>query len=239
MADDATTQRESLSEKELAEAKAWDARSLKFQAEARKANAEALSFEIAAASADIKLTKEIRSADEELTADKYHYIYPFNGSVSESTVKACMDQMMKWVRMAPGETLEIEIVFNSPGGSVIDGMALFDFIQMLRRMGHRITTMSIGMAASMAGILLQAGDVRAMGAEAWLMIHEASFGAVGSMGQVEDTVDWVKMIQKRILSIFAQRSTLSVAQLDRRWKRKNWWISSDEALKLGLIDEIR
>ena len=232
-------QRESLSEKERAEARAFDAQAEQYRAEARKANAEALNSEMTAELGEIALQKALRTEKEDLAADKYHFLYPFNAVVSESTVKSCMDQLMKWVRLEPRKKLNIEIVFNSPGGDVIHGMALFDFIQMLRRMGHKITTMTIGMAASMAGILLQAGDVRAMGAESWLMIHEASFGAAGSMGQVEDTVDWVKMIQKRILNIFAARSHLSVTQLDRRWKRKNWWISSDDALKLGLIDEIR
>ena len=46
---------------------------------------------------------------------------------------------------------------------VIAGLALYDFIQTLRRKGHKVTTVSYGMAASMAGILLQAGDVRVMG----------------------------------------------------------------------------
>jgi ATP-dependent protease ClpP protease subunit len=95
------------------------------------------------------------------------------------------------------------------------------------------------MAASMAGILLQAGDTRVMAKESWLMIHEASFGASGKIGDVEDTVEWVKMVQERILSIFSERSGLTKAFLKKNWQRKNWWISSDYALKLNLIDEVR
>ena len=55
----------------------------------------------------------------------------------------------------------------------------------------------------MAGILLQAGDIRIMGAESWLMIHEISFGASGKIGEIEDTVEWVKKIQERVVKIFA------------------------------------
>lgn len=91
----------------------------------------------------------------------------------------------------------------------------------------------------MAGILLQAGDIRVMGRESWLMLHEAAFGAQGKVGEVEDTVEWVKKIQERILNIFAQHSSLSRAQIKRRWTRKDWWIDSDEALRLGFVDEIR
>jgi ATP-dependent protease ClpP protease subunit len=95
------------------------------------------------------------------------------------------------------------------------------------------------MAASMAGILLQAGHQRIMGRESWLMIHEASFSASGKTGDVEDTVEWVKAMQERILNIFATRSKMTKSALKRKWTRKNWWISSDEALKLGFVDEIR
>ncbi len=91
----------------------------------------------------------------------------------------------------------------------------------------------------MAGILLQAGDVRTMGRESWLLIHQAAFSALGSTYEIEDRVEWVKRIQDRILDIFADRSKLTKAQIRRRWHRKDWWIDSDEALKLGLVDELR
>jgi ATP-dependent protease ClpP protease subunit len=90
----------------------------------------------------------------------------------------------------------------------------------------------------MAGILLQAGDVRVMNAEAWLLVHEASFGAGGKLGEVEDTVEWVKKVSKRVKDIFAKRSNLSSSQIESRWRRKDWWIDADEALKLGFCDVI-
>src|SRR5574341_658348 len=117
-------------------------------------------------------------------------------------------------------------------------MALWDFLLELRQRGHKLTTVARGYAASMAGILLQAGDERVIGPESWLLIHEASFGVVGSYGEVEDRVEWVKKIQARILDIFASRSKLSRSQIKRRWHRKDWWLDSDEALKLGFVDRI-
>jgi ATP-dependent Clp protease protease subunit len=147
-----------------------------------------------------------------------------------------MAQLSTWNRTEPGSA--IQIVFNSPGGEVTSGLALYDFILSLRADGHHITTTSLGMAASMAGILLQAGDTRSMASEAWLLIHEASFGVSGSFGDVEDRVKWIERIQDRILDIFAARSNLTKGQIKRRWHRKDWWLSSDEALTLGFIDEI-
>lgn len=210
----------------------------KATAEADKANAEARRTLAEASAAEIQLRSLQRLEKSELAKDSYHHVYNFDQSVSSSSVKACIARLTEWVRNAGDEKLSIEIVFNSPGGSVVDGMALWDYLQMLKKQGHHITTSAIGMAASMAGILLQAGNVRRMGAEAYLLIHQGSFGAGGSVAEVEDTVQWVKMMQKRILAIFASRSKLTTSQIAKKWDRRDWWMDSDEALKHGFIDEI-
>jgi len=208
------------------------------EAEARKANAEAGKFEAEAEVVALTAAKAKRAAAEELATDKYHHRYSFDAAVGDSSVEACLKQLAEWNRLSPKCGIEIVFVSN-PGGGIIAGLALYDYICMLRREGHHVTTSTLGMAASMAGILLQAGDVRVMAKESWLLIHEATFSAMGKVGEIEDTTDWVKRIMKRILVIFAARSKLSVGQIERRWRRKDWWIDSDEALKLGLVDEVR
>ncbi len=124
-------------------------------------------------------------------------------------------------------------------------MALFDCIQELRRKGHFITTRALGMAASMAGILLQAGDKRVISREAYLLIHEISAGAVGKIGEMEDDMIFLNKIQGRILDIFATRcqatkapNKLTRQRLANGWKRKDWWLDSAECLKYGLVDEV-
>lgn len=208
----------------------------KLNAEAAQALAEARKAEAEAEKEEIDLARKQHEERKRLAGDEHHHVYRFNSAVGESSVGSCMGQLAIWARTQPG--CPITIVFNSPGGDVVNGMALFDYIQELRRAGHHITTKALGMAASMAGILLQAGDTRVMAAESWLLIHEASFGAAGSFGDVEDKVKWVSRVQDRILSIFAARSKLSKTQIKNRWHRKDWWLSSDESLKLGFIDEI-
>lgn len=214
------------------------------EAEAAKHTAEAAyhqseadfrTMEREALSVDLSRVHDLR--ERELAGDYYKRVLPFTSSVNPDSVKTCISQLNLWTRMDP--TAPIEIIFTSPGGSVVDGLALYDHIKYLRDQGTTINTVAIGMAASMAGILLQAGEKRIMGRESWLMIHEVSFGAGGKIGEVEDTTEWVKAVQKRVLHIFAERSNLTVRQLDTRWKRKDWWVDSDEALKLGLIDEVR
>ena len=148
-----------------------------------------------------------------------------------------MKKLTQWSRLNP--KCPMEIIFSSPGGSIIDGFELFDFIQDLRSRGHHITTGTLGMAASMAGILLQAGDTRWVGGQAWVMIHRAAFGAFGKTYEVEDEVEFVKRIEGRILDIFTSRSKLTKQKIKKNWDRKDWWISADEALELHLVDEIR
>lgn len=168
--------------------------------------------------------------------DANNFTYRFFDEVYNGSVTICMQQLGIWHRLDP--TRPIEIIFCSPGGDVISGMALFDYIQELRQT-HKVTTGTMGYAASMAGILLQAGDHRWMGRQSWLMIHEASFGAIGKTSEVIDTVEWVKRVQERILRIFADRSNLSERQVRTKWSRKDWWLDAEQALDLGFADEIR
>ena len=204
-------------------------------AETRKAAAEASTAESEARAAEIALDREELKRRDELAADEFHRVYRFSGAVASDSVKNCVATLSRWHRVDPN--CFITLVFHSPGGEVVAGFALWDFLMELKET-HHLTTVARGYAASMAGILLQAGHVRVMGAEASLLIHEGSFGAIGTVGSVEDTVEWVRKLQDRILDIFAARSKMSRAQLKRRWHRKDWWLTSDEALKYGFVDEV-
>ena len=185
----------------------------------------------------IEWDKIVEDRAKEKSTDEENFLYRFQGEVSGGTVHKCMSVITQWSRMSP--KCEIEIIFSSPGGSIIDGFELFDFIQGLRASGHHVTTGALGYAASMAGILLQAGDVRWVGGQAWMMIHRAAFGAYGKTFEVEDEVEFVKRMEERILDIFTTRSSLTRRKIKKNWDRKDWWISAEEALELQLVDEVR
>jgi ATP-dependent Clp endopeptidase proteolytic subunit ClpP len=209
----------------------------KIQAEIAQLNAETRKMEAEAGVAEIEFKREWMKIEKESLTDEENYLYRFSRDVSESSVAGCMKRLTQWHRKDP--KCHIEIVFSSPGGDIIAGFELFDFIQDLRNQGHKITTGSLGMAASMAGILLQAGDKRWIGHQAWVMIHRAAFGAVGKTFEVEDEVKLVKRIEERCLDIFVSRSKLTKQKIKRNWDRKDWWIDADECLELGLVDEVR
>ena len=207
------------------------------KAQARQATAEARKAEAEASQQEIKLKEAQKTLLKQKATDEENYLYRFNKDVSTHSVAACMSKLTEWSRISPG--CDIEIVFSSPGGSIIDGFELFAFIQELRGRGHAITTGSLGMAASMAGILLQAGGTRWIGHQAWMMIHRAAFGAIGKTYEVEDEVKLVKRIEDRCVDIFVSRSRLTKLKIKRNWDRKDWWIDADECLELGLVDEVR
>lgn len=162
-------------------------------------------------------------------------ILPFIGVVEESTVAMAMFSLSK---MAARSRDPITIWFNSPGGFVVDGLALYDYIVGLRDGGIHITTVALGEAASMAAVLLQAGTERLVGRNAHVLIHEASGSAIGKTSELEDEVAYTKRLQRRLLGILAERSTLTEAQIARKWRKTDWWLDSSEATELGFADGV-
>ena len=225
-------------EAKLLEAKANAA---KAKAETKKIDLEVDYAAMQLVTAQFVLDREVEKRASELAADKYHYVYTFTGEVSSSSVATCVKVLNEYRRTSNGnEDKKLEVVLNSPGGDVIAGMGLFDLLTRMRREGWYITTRANGYAASMGGILLQAGDHRVCDREAYILIHEIQSGAIGTMGELEDEITFLKKIQERIIGIFVSRSggKITKRQFVSNWRRKNWWLNSDEALKLGIVDEI-
>lgn len=180
--------------------------------------------------------RERREADNQADADVAR-IYSFLESVTTDSVADCMDDLGIWARRDPGRP--ITIIFNSPGGSVIEGLALYDFLDDLKKSHDvEITTVARGMAASMGGVLLQAGDKRIVGRNAHVLIHEVSSVGFGKLSEMEDEVKFCKRLQERLLDILADRSTMSKRQIRTKWKRKDWWLDAKETVSLGFADEI-
>ena len=217
-----------------------DAESKKAAAETRKLVAEAKEVEFKLVEAKHVADRADEKRRKELAGNEYHHVYLFNNQVTEASVKACIAQLSTWERtLDEGETMTVELQLNSPGGDVVDGFALIDYIVYLQSKGHIVNTVAYGMAASMAGVILEVGDHRSMGSNAVLLIHEASFGAVGSYGEVADRIKLVDIFHERILKLFTDRSNVSKAFIKRNWTRKDWWLSADTALKHGFVDSIQ
>lgn len=186
----------------------------------------------------IELLEIIEKRQKEKSSDDENFVYRFNSEVARASVDKCIEKLATWSRIKP--KCHIEIIFSSPGGYVNEGFELYDFIGCLRAIGHTITTGALGIAASMAGILLQCGDIRYIGAESSILIHKVSFGFHHtSTYNVETHLDHLKQMETRIVKIFASRSNMDEPYIEKNWNRKDWWIGSEDALKLGIVDVIR
>lgn len=204
--------------------------------EIEKLQAELKLIEIRRKTTALKLRQEQREEKDWQAGAYQHRIYNFFGQVDKKSAADCLETMAYWSRLDP--RCSMTIVFNSPGGSVIDGLALFDELLVLRENGHHLTTVARGMAASMGAVLLQAGDERVIGKNAHMLIHQISYGAMGSFGEIEDEVAFAKQLQGRLLDILAERSSFSKTQIKNRWERRDWWLGSDEVLKGGFADRV-
>lgn len=135
---------------------------------------------------------------------------------------------------------DIKLIINSPGGGVTAGFRLFGKLRELSHRGHHITTVVSGMAASMGGVLVQAGDTRLMDAHAELMLHQASSGAWGPAYSIADTAERLNDMGKKIMDIFVDRARgkLTHAVIEEKWDRRDWWVPTSEAVERGLVDAV-
>jgi ATP-dependent protease ClpP protease subunit len=220
-------------------------------AEARKREAEARSAEYHAEQARVSRDQTLRQEKITLSANHYYHVFEFLSSVQEEAVQSCIAQMHIWHRDDP--KCDMSIVMDSPGGSVIDGMHLFDQIITYSKRGwdtrglikgpkgtHSTKITVRGYAASMAGILLQAADHRVIGPQSFMMIHEVATFARGKIGEIKDEVEFVDKISENVVDIFVRRSAgkITPAKFKKLWDRKDVWLTAEEALSYGFVDEI-
>lgn len=123
---------------------------------------------------------------------------------------------------------------NSPGGSVIDGLAIYDAIS---RMPQKVTTRIEGMAASMASVIALAGDEVTMSENSLYMIHNVWGGETGESTDLRKAADLMDKMGDRLVSIYMSKTGESEEQI-RAWMDEETWFDSSEAVKAGFVDKI-
>lgn len=133
-------------------------------------------------------------------------------------------------------TKDISLYINSPGGSVTAGMAIYDTMNYVK---CDISTICIGMAASMAAFLLSSGTrgKRFALKNSEVMIHQPLGGAQGQASDIRIQAEHILRIKARMNRILAQNTGKSVEQIERDTDRDNY-LTADEALQYGIIDRV-
>ena len=131
---------------------------------------------------------------------------------------------------------DIQLYINSPGGSVTDGMAISDTMQYVK---CDVSTICVGMAASMGAFLLSAGTKgkRIALPNAEIMIHQPSAGTQGQITDMAIHLKRLETIKSKINKIMAENTGRSVEEVTAACERDNF-MSPEEALEFGLIDKI-
>lgn len=131
---------------------------------------------------------------------------------------------------------DITLYINSPGGSVYAGLGIYDTMQFVK---PRVATVCTGLAASMASVLLCAGEkeMRAALPHSRVMIHQPMGGAEGQASDMEITVREIQKLKKELYEIIALHSGKDYETV---WhdSDRDYWMTAEEAKAYGMIDEV-
>lgn len=131
---------------------------------------------------------------------------------------------------------DISIYINSPGGSITAGMAIYDTMNFI---GSRVSTICVGMAASMAAFLLSSGEVgmRYCLENAEVMIHQPLGGAQGQATEIKIAAERILKLKKKLNKILSLNTGKSLRKIEKDTER-DYFLDSKEALQYGIIDDV-
>ena len=154
--------------------------------------------------------------------------------VNEHTANIVVAQLLYLAYDDP--TADISLYINSPGGSVYDGMAIYDTMQLIK---PDVATYGIGLQASMGAFLLSSGakGKRYSLPHAKVMIHQPSSGTRGKVTDMEIDLRESLEVKEMLSKILAKNTGQKLAKVKSDMER-DYWMSPDEAVKYGLIDEV-
>lgn len=192
--------------------------------------------------------KEIESKERIITL--------FN-DVDESSISSAIEKIFQinqsdeeWIRNAravmemsgvkfDASTIEmphIQVLLSTYGGSVYDGLSLYDAIKASKT---KVDIIIGGKSMSMGTIIMLGSETRKAYRNTTFMIHEMTTGFLGKVADLEDEVAESKRLQNILWDIITSETKITRKQLDDIYeKKKDWFLTAEEALKLGLITEI-
>jgi ATP-dependent Clp protease, proteolytic subunit ClpP len=154
--------------------------------------------------------------------------------VNSHTANMIVAQLLHLAYENPDE--DIKLYINSPGGSVYDGLAIYDTMNFIK---PDVQTIGIGLQASMGAFLLSAGakGKRAILPNARVMIHQPSSGTRGKITDQEIDLKEGLLLKEKLAQILAENSGQKLEKLKNDMER-DYWMSAEEAVEYGLVDKI-
>ena len=154
--------------------------------------------------------------------------------VNDTTASLVVAQLLFLEAQDPDK--DIQFYINSPGGSVSAGLAIYDTMQYIK---PDVSTICIGLAASMGAFLLSSGarGKRIALPNSEIMIHQPSGGSRGQATDIQIQAEQILKIKQRLNTILAANTGKSLEEIERDCERDHF-MTADEALAYGLIDQV-
>jgi len=154
--------------------------------------------------------------------------------VNDTTASLIVSQLLYLEAQDPDK--DIQFYINSPGGSVTAGLAIYDTIQYIK---PDVSTICIGMAASMGAFLLSSGakGKRIALPNAEIMIHQPSGGSQGQCSDIQIQAEHILKMKHKLNAILAENTGKSVEEIEKDCDRDHF-MSAEEAVNYGLIDKV-
>lgn len=154
--------------------------------------------------------------------------------VNEHTANVVVAQLLHLANEDPNK--DIQLYINSPGGSVYDGLAIYDTMQFIK---PDVQTFGIGLQASMGAFLLSSGTKgkRFVLPNSRVMIHQPSSGTQGKVTDQEITLREALTLKEKLAEVMAKNTGQKLAKVKADMER-DFWMSAEEAVKYGVVDEV-
>lgn len=156
------------------------------------------------------------------------------GPINDAVANVVVAQLLFLESENPDK--EISLYINSPGGSISSGMAIYDTMQFIK---PQVSTLCIGMAASMGAFLLQAGakGKRFALPNSTVMIHQPLGGFQGQATDIEIHAKYILSLRARLYNLMSEHTGRTVEEIARDSERDNF-LTASEAVEYGLIDQV-
>ena len=157
-----------------------------------------------------------------------------NGEVNEASSSVIVAELLYLEAQDPDK--DIQFYINSPGGSVTDGLAIYDTMQYIKA---DVSTICVGMAASMAAVLLACGakGKRLCLPNSMVLIHQPSSGVEGQQTDIQIVADETKWIRQHLNEILADATGQPIEKVNADTERDNY-LRAQQALEYGLVDRV-
>ena len=154
--------------------------------------------------------------------------------IDDYTANVIQAQLLYLDSSDPGK--DVSIYFNSPGGSVYAGLGIYDTMQYIQ---SDVSTICTGMAASMAAVLMVAGEKGKRYAlkHSRIMIHQPLGGVQGQAADIEITAREILKLKKELYTIISNHSGQPIEKIEKDSDR-DYWMTSAEAVEYGMIDKV-